>query len=117
MTAIPVRTGLLVMDAFNREGLVCEQRERPPEDWIRDQRNVEDIRRLPPDVRWWAVMPLTGGLVIAPEPMLTVIRPATYEDFLLAADNANIAGRKSLALIFPEYVDRAVAKRQRGGTH
>jgi hypothetical protein len=112
MMAVPIRTGLLVRDNYAREGVVCESRRRPPESWIKDQRNVEDIRKLAPDVSWWSVMPLTGGLVVVPEPMLEVLRPASYEDFLKAADNANVEGRKYLATIFPEYVDRVIAERR-----
>ena len=105
---------MLVRDPHGRTGIVFERKERPAESWIRDQENVDDIRRLPGSVSWWSVLPLTGGLVLIPEPMLEVLRPATYEDFLAAADGANVAGRKYLALIFPEYVDRALAEQQRG---
>ena len=60
-------------------------------------------------------MPLDGGLVLVPEPLLEVIRPASYEDFLVAADHANVAGRKYLATLFPEYVDRVLVERRGGG--
>jgi hypothetical protein len=52
-------------------------------------------------------MPLDGGLVVVPEPMLEVIRAASYEDFRAAADHA-----KYLATLFPHYVDRALAERR-----
>jgi hypothetical protein len=57
-------------------------------------------------------MPLDGGLVVVPEPMLEVIRGASYEDFCAAADHANVDGRKYLATLFPHYVDRALAQRR-----
>ncbi len=114
MSSTPVRLGLLVRDALGRQGIVCSRRERPSEDWISEQLNADDIRKLAPDVPWWGVMPLDGGLVLVPEPMLVVIRPASYEDFLAAADNANIAGRKYLATLFPQYVDKVLAERRAG---
>ena len=116
MTYVRVMTGMLVRDPNGRTGIVFERRERPAEGWIKDQENVEAIRHLPRNTTWWSVLPLTGGLVIIPEPMLEVLRPAAYEDFLAAVDGANIAGRKYLALIFPEYVDRIITERQASGS-
>ena len=102
-----IALGQLVRDAHGREGIVCPRKQRPPEDWIEEQLNANDIRRLGQDVAWWGVMPLDGGLVLVPEPMLEVIRPATYEDFLVAADHANIEGRKYLATLFPQCASSA----------
>jgi len=114
MSAIPVRLGLLVRDALGRQGIVCSRKDRPPEDWINEQLNADDLRKLDAKAQWWGVMPMDGGLVLVPEPMLDVIRPASYEDFLAAADNANVAGRKYLAMLFPEYVNRVLAERRAG---
>jgi hypothetical protein len=110
-----IRLGLLVRDSRGRQGIVCTRKDRPSEDWIDEQLDAVDIRKLDQDVPWWGVMPLDGGLVLAPEPMLEVIRPAAYEDFLVAADHANIAGRKYLATLFPHYVDRVLAERRAQG--
>jgi hypothetical protein len=114
MTAMTVRLGLLVRDALGRQGIVCARKDRPSGDWIDEQLNADDIRKLDANAQWWGVMPMDGGLVLVPEPMLEVIRPASYEDFLAAADNANIEGRKYLATLFPEYVDRVLAGRRAG---
>ena len=110
-----VTLGQLVRDAHGRHGIVCARKDRPPADWIEEQLNAEDIRRLDQDMTWWGVMPLDGGLVLVPEPMLEVIRPAAYEDFLVAADHANIEGRKYLATLFPQYVDRVLVERRSEG--
>jgi hypothetical protein len=115
MSATPIQVGLLVRDALGRLGIVCVTKERPPADWIEEQVNAEEIKKLDEGVRWWGVMPLDGGLVLVPEPMLEVIRPAQYEDFLGAAEHANIAGRKYLAILFPQYVDRVLAERRSEG--
>jgi hypothetical protein len=110
-----IQAGYLVRDSRGRPGIVCTRKDRPSEDWIDEQLDAEDIRRLDQDVPWWGVIPLDGGLVLVPEPMLEVIRPAAYEDFLVAADHANIAGRKYLATLFPHYVDRVLAERRAQG--
>lgn len=109
MKSTSIAPGLLVRDPFGRIGIVYERRERPSESWISDQLNVEDLRTLIPGTLWWAVLPLAGGLVLVAEPMLEALRRASFEDFLEAADHANLEGRKCLALLFPEYVARVVA--------
>jgi hypothetical protein len=112
MSATPVKLGMLVRDDHGRQGIVCSRKERPSEDWINEQLHADDILKLDANVPWWGVMPLDGGLVLIPEPMMEVIRRASYEDFLMAAEHANVAGRKYLATLFPEYVDRVVAERR-----
>jgi len=92
MTSISMKPGLLVRDDLGREGIVSSREERPSEAWVNEQHDAEEIRKLDASVPWWGVMPLGGGLVIVPEPMLQVIRPTTYEDFLIAVDHANVAG-------------------------
>jgi hypothetical protein len=59
-------------------------------------------------------MPFSGGYLLSPEPELQTIRPASYEDFLAAADTAAIAGRERLARVFPAYVNRLLAERKTG---
>jgi hypothetical protein len=106
---------MLVRDDFGRLGIVCARKERPGEGWISEHPHAAEIRTVGYDAPWWGVMPLDGGLVIVPEAMLEVIRPASYEDFRTAADHANVAGRKYLATLFPHYVDRVLAERRGGG--
>jgi hypothetical protein len=112
MSELPVKLGMLVRDDFGRQGIVCSRKERPPEGWINEQLHADDIRKLAPSVSWWGVMPLDGGLVLIPEPMMEVLRRASYEDFLAAVEHANVAGRQYLATLFPEYVDRVLADRR-----
>jgi hypothetical protein len=109
-----MKLGLLVRDDFGRPGIVCARKERPSEAWINEHLHAEEIRKLDASAPWWGVMPLDGGLILVPEAMIEVIRPATYEDFLVASDHANVAGRKYLATLFPHYVDRVLAERAGG---
>jgi len=97
------------------EGIVCKQDVPPPDDWIDDQLDADVVRQLgnKNEISWWAVMPFTGGYALCPEPQLSFLRPASYEDFLRAADMANPAGRVTLAKVFPDFLDRLLAERRR----
>ena len=59
-------------------------------------------------------MPFGGGYLLCPGPELKYIRDATYDDFLDAADTAQVAGRERLIKIFPQYVTRVLAERKAG---
>jgi len=109
-----IKVGAVVQDWYQRVGIVCAKRPEPPADWINDQRNSEDIKRLG-RTDWWAVMPLEGGYVLVPGPLLSYLRDATYDDFLEAADTANSAGRETLLKLFPDYVKRVLAERRTRG--
>jgi len=111
MNASSIKLGVVVRDVFGRTGIVLTRKPEPDQEWIDDQVNSADIKRLGP-TEWWGVMPLDGGFARAPGPLLNYLREATYEDFLLAADNANIAGRKYLVKVFPNYVDQLLAERR-----
>jgi len=114
MTVGKISTGAVVRDPFGREGIVCDKEPAPPEDWINEQAKAEEIRNLGP-VNWWGVMPFGGGYLLFPEPMLEWLRPASYEDFLAAADGANVPARESLAKMFPEYLNRLLSERRSRG--
>lgn len=107
----PVSIGTVVRDRFGREGIVCSIEAKPSADWIKDQVGHEEIERLPPDTRWFGVMPFEGGYLRCPENELTWLRPAAYEDFLAVADEANPAGRERLVRTFPNFVNRLLAER------
>lgn len=103
--AVRVAPGILVRDDHGRLGIVAERTHRPSEAWLRQQLHpMSDADVATP---WWTVQPLDGGLILSPEPLLIPLRRATYDDFLAAAEGANVEGRKSLAALFPEYLDRA----------
>lgn len=117
MTQERIAIGSVVRDSLRREGIVLSKEKPPARDWIEEQVDAEDIMKLGRDVEWWGVMPFTGGYLLCPEPMLTWLRSATYEDFLVAADHAGIEGRASLAKTFPHYVDEVLASRQKRQVH
>ena len=87
-------------------GIVLGPTDVPSEDWLAEQVNL-NFEGAPEETIWWHVMPLTGGLVIAPDLALEPLRAATSEDFLIAVDHANVPGRQTLAQVFPEFVRRA----------
>jgi len=103
-----IQLGVVARDTRGREGIVLSKEPDPPRDWLEDQANLEEIKRLGPNVEWWGLMPLDGGYLLIPGPMLTWLREATFEDFLLAVDHAGIEGRFNLAKVFPHYVDHVL---------
>ena len=105
---------MLVRDDHNRVGIVAEHAACPSKAWLREQ--VNPISEVDASAQWWTVQPLDGGLILSPEPLLAPLRPATYDDFLLAVEGANVAGRKSLATLFPDYVARARTTLENRGT-
>jgi hypothetical protein len=98
---------LVVMDDYKRIGIVRRKEPRPTTKWIAEQQHAEQIAALPPDVDWWGVLPLTGGYILCPEPFLEPLRQATYEDFLTAVEYGNQDACRSLADLFPDFVNRA----------
>jgi hypothetical protein len=111
MTIPLIRIGVVVRDSHKRVGIVCSKERAPTRAWINEQRDSEEIRKLG-QTSWWGVMPLVeGGHVLEAEPFLTYLRDATYDDVLIAADSANVAGRKTLVKTFPHFVNRILAER------
>jgi hypothetical protein len=93
-------------------GIVLSRESAPAQDWIEEQVDAQEIKKLGPDVRWWSVMPFRGGYLLCPEPMLTWLRPASYEDFLSVVEHTGVDGRLKLVKVFPHYVDLALEKRR-----
>jgi hypothetical protein len=104
-----IKPGILVRDNYHREGIVVGEEPRPSREWIAEQVDQQPAS-LPLETRWWAVLPLGGGMVLAPEPLLHPIRAATYDDFMTAIDHGNAKARLTLAKLFPDYVRRVVAR-------
>jgi hypothetical protein len=107
--------GNVVRDRYGHIGIVCTNEPTPKKTWIDKQLNSEEIKNLGV-TNWFGVLIFGGGYLLAAEPLLTLLRDATYEDFLSAADTARVAGREMLARIFPDYVNRLLAERRRLGT-
>lgn len=105
-----IKIGMVVRDPHGQIGIVCSEESTPPRDWIDDQVLSAAIKKLG-RAMWWGVQLLSGGYALAPGPLLEGLREATYEDFLAAADAANVEGRKELARMFPRYLDRVIAER------
>jgi hypothetical protein len=101
--------GLVVVDDHKRTGIVRQKEGRPSAKWLAELDHADEVAALPADVPWWGILPLTGGYILCPQPLLTAVRQATYDDFLVAVDHANEAARRSLAELFPEFVARAAA--------
>jgi len=108
--------GAVVRDNLGREGIVLSREKAPPQEWIDEQIDADEVRKLGTMVNWWGVMPFDGGYLLCPEPMLTWLRVATYEDFVMVADHAGVEGRLSLVKVFPHYVNLLLEKRQNGKT-
>ncbi len=110
-----IAVGVVVRETLGREGIVLSREETPKQSWIDEQVDAEEIKKLGPNVQWWGVMPFRGGYLLCPEPMLTRLRSATYDDFLLAVDHTGVDGRLKLAKAFPQFVDQLLERRRGGG--
>jgi hypothetical protein len=99
---------LVVSSAFASECIVVESASTPDPSWIALQQD-ERVRHVPADTRWWTLFPLGGGALLCAEPFLTVVREASYDDFLRAVEHANVDGQRRLAALFPDYSARALA--------
>ncbi|WP_029922258.1 hypothetical protein [Nevskia soli] len=113
MNAFDIKLGIVVRAKHGIIGIVCSKEGRPPEDWIDEQVDSQEIRGLG-QTEWWGILLFTGGYALSPGPMLEYLREASYDDFLSAVDTANVSGRKHLAKVFPAYVDRVLAERRDG---
>ena len=111
MNQAMIKLGAVVRDRYGRIGIVCSKETAPAQDWIDEQLNSVDIKKLG-QTDWWGVMPFGGGYLLAPGPLLDHLRDATYDDFLTASETARAPGRKRLVKIFPSYVDRLLAERR-----
>lgn len=115
-----IRLGVVVrsLGPFPFDGIVCEKDVPPPDDWIDEQVDADVLRRLGDKngISWWGVLPFSGGMALCPEPLLSFLRPASYDDFLRAADTANPPARHRLVKLFPEFVNRLLEERKRNLT-
>lgn len=82
----------LIADNLGRLGIVMEQAETPAPGWIKIQKDIR-IHELPSDTVWWHIIPLDGGGIEAPEPLIQFVRRANYEDICKAYKNSNYSGR------------------------
>lgn len=99
------------------EGIVCFKEPVPTQEWIDDQVNAAELEELGP-ADWWGVLLFSGGYLLAPDTLLIALREATHEDFLCVMDGADVAVRKSLAELFPDYVKQArIGARKPGPIH
>ena len=104
-----IRKGTVVRDSLRREGIVLSEDSGPPGNWLAEQADRR-LADLPSGTRWWSVLVLHGGMVLVPEPLAQAVRMATYDDFLIAVDHGSPESRLALAKLFPEFVQRAMAK-------
>lgn len=79
----------LVIDNHGRTGIVVERTRKPSRKWIMEQ--IDTSVRGVGECAWWKVMPLSGGLVIVPEPEAKYQREATTDDALEAVAGGNAA--------------------------
>src|SRR5690606_3777524 len=94
-------TGDLIVDNFDREGIVYSKERRPSSQWLVEQ---EDVRVQQSAGPWWKVLPLSGGAVIVPAELCTVLRRANVDDLLkvMNAQQTEYAGTVILGELFKE---------------
>jgi hypothetical protein len=90
----------VIVDNWDREGIVVEQAERPAAGWLKDQQDSK-VAALPPDTVWWRVLCIHGGAVIVPEPFARFVRQATIDDAMSAVACANANARRMIGQLFP----------------
>lgn len=103
-----ITPGIVVAHHYAGECIVLELASSPAVTWIALQQDTR-LQNLPVDARWWTLLPLGGGAVLAAEALLTVVREASYQDFLRAVEHTSVDGRRRLAAVFPAYAAEALA--------
>jgi hypothetical protein len=83
-------------------GILVRRAPRPSAAWLAEQ--VDSRMRFHSQNQWWSVMPLGGGLILVPEPLLVSLGRATREQVMQAVDHGNVAARRTIAELFPEIV-------------
>lgn len=91
--------GDLILDNYQREGIVLSRAQMPDKRWIQLQ---EDIRVRDSDGPWWNVLPLDGGGVLVPEDLASFVRRATVDDLLRVVESDATDGNATLIHLFNE---------------
>lgn len=102
---MPLKPRDLIIDNWDREGIVVQPAKRPASGWLADQTDSR-VQSLPADTKWWAVLVIRGGEVIVPGPLARVVRQATIEDAMRAIEYANEHALRTIGHLFPEAVER-----------
>ena len=110
---MPLKPRDLIIDNWDREGIVVERVEQPKASWLAGQTDSR-MRGLPQETIWWIVLDVRGGAVIVPEPLAQFVREATIEDAMRAAEYANAHALRIIGQLFPEAIDKALQHRQKG---
>ena len=79
-----IRPGDLIVDNLFRAGVVVSSAPRPGRTWLAMQ-NDKRVRKAKGP--WWKVYPLDGGVIVAPEDLVTRRRRATIDDVRLIVEN------------------------------
>ena len=87
------------IERTGEEGILVGREARPDDSWLRQQ--FDRRWRDHADADWWAVMPLRGGLILVPEPLLRFLRSGSKDDVMMAVDHANDHGRRTIASLYP----------------
>ncbi len=111
---MPLKPRDLIIDNWDRECIVVERVKRPAAGWLADQTDSR-VLALPADTIWWSVLDIRGGGVLVPEPLAQFVREATIDDAMRAVEYANEYTLRTIGQLFPEAVERALQRRQKGG--
>jgi hypothetical protein len=111
--AMPLKPRDLIIDNWDRECIVVERVKRPAAGRLADQWDSR-VQAVPADTIWWSALVIRGGGVLIPEPLATFVREATVEDATRAVEYANEHALHTIAGLFPEAVERALQRRQKG---
>ena len=98
-----------VLDSYGHEGIVVREETWPGQAWQNAQADPRVVS-LDRGERWIAVMPLKGGLIIAPASLCVSLRPANRKDVIGALETANEHGVKYLVELFPEIVSHILRR-------
>jgi hypothetical protein len=92
--------GDLVVDNLGRFGIALQEGDCPAADWLALQHDRRVVRHR--RARWWQLLPMSGGSVMAPSPMLRRLGRPSPLQVAIAAHNATAFGRKTLCGLFGE---------------
>lgn len=96
-----IKIGDVVLDSYDRLGIVDSVRERPSDEWLEAQSD-DRVRLTPAGVRWFSVCPLDGGAVNSPENSTMYVRRPTIEDLRKAIRSPGGFTQEEIVKLFPE---------------
>jgi hypothetical protein len=85
----------MAVDNRDRDGIIVAAAPTPPEArWLAEQRDPQLREHV--EALWWTLLPLSGGAVMVPQPLLRLLGRPSGLQHAIVWRNANAHGRRHL---------------------